>query len=159
PRGGAGHERPRPCLARGPAGRRAVAGGAERGGGHAPGDRRSPGRGPERGVTPGGGGAAGADDGAAQTPGPHHRRRGAMKRLLGVFLMVASLWLVVVLLQIGQLRQQVQDGDEMRRAILSNQQTIASRLGFYGLLTVGVGLLILSGGIDLSIGSVIGLTA
>jgi ribose transport system permease protein len=41
----------------------------------------------------------------------------------------------------------------------SNQQTIASRLGFYGVLTVGVGVLIVSGGIDLSIGSVIGLGA
>ena len=32
-------------------------------------------------------------------------------------------------------------------------------LGFYGLLTVGVGVLIVSGGIDLSIGSVVGLGA
>jgi ribose transport system permease protein len=40
-----------------------------------------------------------------------------------------------------------------------NQQTIMSRLGFYGVLTLGVGVLIIGGGIDLSIGSVVGLTA
>lgn len=36
---------------------------------------------------------------------------------------------------------------------------LAGRLGFYGILTVGVGVLIVSGGIDLSIGSVVGLCA
>lgn len=40
-----------------------------------------------------------------------------------------------------------------------NQLTIASRLGFYGVLTLGVGVLIIAGGIDLSIGSVVGLGA
>jgi ribose transport system permease protein len=67
-------------------------------------------------------------------------------RLLGVFLMVAVLYGVLV----GM--------DENARS-WSNQQTIASRLGFYGVLTVGVGVLIVAGGIDLSIGSVIGLGA
>jgi ribose transport system permease protein len=42
---------------------------------------------------------------------------------------------------------------------LNNHQILANRLGFYGVLTFGVGLLIVSGGIDLSIGSVVGLSA
>ena len=36
---------------------------------------------------------------------------------------------------------------------LDNQRNIAGRAGFYGVLTLGAGLLIISGGIDLSIGS------
>jgi ribose transport system permease protein len=41
----------------------------------------------------------------------------------------------------------------------SNLFDIANRQGFYGVITIGVGLLIVTGGIDLSIGSVIGLGA
>jgi ribose transport system permease protein len=48
--------------------------------------------------------------------------------------------------------------DENARTV-SNQSTIAKRLGFYGIMTLGVGVLIVSGGIDLSIGSVVGLGA
>jgi ribose transport system permease protein len=69
-----------------------------------------------------------------------------MKRLLGILLMVALLYGGLMLL------------DENARSV-SNQQTIANRLGFYGVLTVGVGILIIAGGIDLSIGSVVGLGA
>ena len=69
-----------------------------------------------------------------------------MKRLLGVLLMVCLLYLGLML------------SDENARSS-GNQQTIANRLGFYGVLTVGVGILIISGGIDLSIGSVVGLGA
>src|SRR5438067_10439067 len=73
--------------------------------------------------------------------------RGAhMARLLGVLLTVVVLY--GVLLATG----------ENARA-LGTQQDIATRLGFYGVLTVGVGVLIVSGGIDLSIGSLIGLGA
>jgi ribose transport system permease protein len=42
---------------------------------------------------------------------------------------------------------------------LQNHQNLGQRLGFYGILTLGAGLLIISGGIDLSIGSVVGLGA
>lgn len=42
---------------------------------------------------------------------------------------------------------------------MENHQLLAGRLGFYGVLTVGVGMLIASGGIDLSIGSLVGLSA
>jgi ribose transport system permease protein len=69
-----------------------------------------------------------------------------MNRLLGVLLMVVLLYGVLLA------------SDENARS-LSNQKTIATRLGFYGVLTVGVGVLIVAGGIDLSIGSVIGLGA
>jgi ribose transport system permease protein len=69
-----------------------------------------------------------------------------MTRLVGVLLMVVVLYGVLM------------STDENARSA-GNQQTIASRLGFYGVLTVGVGVLIVAGGIDLSIGSVIGLGA
>ena len=69
-----------------------------------------------------------------------------MKRLLGVLLMVCLLYLGLML------------SDENARSS-GNQQTIANRLGFFGVLSVGVGILIISGGIDLSIGSVVGLGA
>jgi ribose transport system permease protein len=39
------------------------------------------------------------------------------------------------------------------------QQQFAGYVGFYGVLTLGVGILIISGGIDLSIGSLVGLGA
>jgi ribose transport system permease protein len=48
--------------------------------------------------------------------------------------------------------------DERART-LTYQSNLAGRLGFYGILTLGVGVLIVSGGIDLSIGSVVGLSA
>jgi ribose transport system permease protein len=69
-----------------------------------------------------------------------------MNRLLGVLLMVLVLYGVLLA------------SDKNARS-LSNQQTIATRLGFYGVITIGVGVLIVAGGIDLSIGSVIGLGA
>jgi ribose transport system permease protein len=69
-----------------------------------------------------------------------------MGRLLGVFLMAAVLYATLLL------------SDESARS-WANQQTIASRLGFYGVLTLGAGVLIIAGGIDLSIGSVVALGA
>ena len=69
-----------------------------------------------------------------------------MQRLLGVVLMVVLLYGILMGIHEGA-----------RTA--SNQGTIADRLGFYGILTIGAGVLIVSGGIDLSIGSVVGLGA
>jgi ribose transport system permease protein len=69
-----------------------------------------------------------------------------MTRLLGIFLIVGLLYAGLMGL------------DEHARS-LENQQTIGELLGFYGVLTVGVGVLIVAGGIDLSIGSVVGLGA
>jgi ribose transport system permease protein len=42
---------------------------------------------------------------------------------------------------------------------VENHQNLAMRLGLYGVMTLGAGILIISGGIDLSIGSVVGLAA
>jgi ribose transport system permease protein len=67
-------------------------------------------------------------------------------RLFGVVLMVVVIYATLLAM------------DENART-WSNQQTIATRWGFYGILTVGVGVLIVAGGIDLSIGSVVGLAA
>jgi ribose transport system permease protein len=67
-------------------------------------------------------------------------------RFLGVFLLVAILY--------GSLMASNENASS-----LANHQILANRLGFYGVLTLGVGLLIIAGGIDLSIGSVVGLSA
>jgi ribose transport system permease protein len=69
-----------------------------------------------------------------------------MTRLLGVLLMVLLLYGVLL-------------ASSENARTLSTQTDIADRLGFYGVLTVGVAVLIISGGIDLSIGSVVGLGA
>jgi ribose transport system permease protein len=69
-----------------------------------------------------------------------------MVRLLGVLGMVVVLYLVLM-------------GMFPNARSLDNHQVLALRLGFYGILTLGVGVLIISGGIDLSIGSLVGLSA
>lgn len=69
-----------------------------------------------------------------------------MTRLLGVLFTVALLYLGVM-------------ASSPNARTFGYHQTLAGWLGFYGVLTVGVGVLIVSGGIDLSIGSVVGLGA
>ncbi len=69
-----------------------------------------------------------------------------MNRLLGILVMVLILYATVLL-------------SNPNARSLENQQNIAQRMGFFGVLTLGAGILILSGGIDLSIGSVVGLGA
>lgn len=69
-----------------------------------------------------------------------------MTRLLGVFLLVATLLGVLLLSD-----PHASDADSLR--------DIAKRQGFFSILTLGVGVLIIAGGIDLSIGSVVGLSA
>lgn len=69
-----------------------------------------------------------------------------MARLLGVLLMVLVLYGILM-------------GCFETTQSLSNHQVLAKRLGFYGVLTLGVGVLIVAGGIDLSIGSLVGLCA
>ena len=63
-----------------------------------------------------------------------------MTRLLGILVMVMVLYAVLM-------------GTFDFARSLDNHETLARRLGFYGVLTCGVGILIVSGGIDLSIGS------
>jgi ribose transport system permease protein len=69
-----------------------------------------------------------------------------MIRLVGVLLIVLALYGAVL-------------GSDENARTPGYQQQLAGWLGFYGVLTVGVGILIVSGGIDLSIGSVVGLGA
>lgn len=69
-----------------------------------------------------------------------------MSRLLGMLAMVGILYAAIM-------------ASNVNARTLIYQQNLAGWLGFYGVLTVGVGILIVAGGIDLSIGSVIGLGA
>ena len=69
-----------------------------------------------------------------------------MSRLIGIALMVLILYGLLV-------------GNYETARTLPNHLDLARRLGFYGILTIGVGVLIISGGIDLSIGSLVGLSA
>src|SRR5579875_689792 len=69
-----------------------------------------------------------------------------MTRLLGVLLMVLIVYAVLM-------------GSFPPARSLHNHQTLAERLGYYGIPTLGVGMLIVAGGIDLSIGSLLGLVA
>ena len=69
-----------------------------------------------------------------------------MQRLLGVLVMV--LFIYGLLMAVNETARSV-----------GNHKDLAQRLGFYGVLTLAVGVLIVSGGIDLSIGSVISLGA
>ena len=69
-----------------------------------------------------------------------------MKRLLGVVFLVALLYGMLL-----ARNPAARSGDNLR--------DIANLHGFYGVLTLGVAVLIITGGIDLSIGSVVGLSA
>jgi ribose transport system permease protein len=69
-----------------------------------------------------------------------------MTRLLGVLLMVLILYATDM-------------GFFENTRTVRNHETLAWRLGYYGVLTLGVGVLIVTGGIDLSIGSLVGLAA
>jgi ribose transport system permease protein len=71
---------------------------------------------------------------------------GNTRRLLGIFVLVLVLYGAVL-------------ASDPKAQSVENHQNIAKRLGFYGVLTLGAGILIISGGIDLSIGSVVGLAA
>ena len=69
-----------------------------------------------------------------------------MNRLFGILLMVGLLYAALL------------GFDETQRS-LDSHILLAKRFGFYGIITLGVGILIISGGIDLSIGSLVGLGA
>lgn len=69
-----------------------------------------------------------------------------MARLIGVAAMVLGLYAALV-------------GSFSHAGSVENHLDLARRLGFYGVLTLGAGTLIITGGIDLSIGSLVGLGA
>jgi ribose transport system permease protein len=62
--------------------------------------------------------------------------------------------LVIVLLLYGAVL-----ASDPNASSAENHLRLAQRIGFYGVLTLGAGTLIISGGIDLSMGSVVGLSA
>src|SRR5690349_16401631 len=67
-------------------------------------------------------------------------------RLLGVLVMVLALYAALMV-------------PFPHARTLDNHHTLARLLASYGVLTLGVGVLIVSGGIDLSIGSLVALAA
>jgi ribose transport system permease protein len=69
-----------------------------------------------------------------------------MNRIIGILILVLVLYGLILA------------SDPGARTV-NNHQRIAERLALYGVMTVGAGVLIVSGGIDLSIGSVLGLSA
>lgn len=69
-----------------------------------------------------------------------------MKRILGILVIVLVLYGLIL-------------ASDPKARTVQNHQRIAERLALYGVLTIGAGILIISGGIDLSIGSVFALAA
>lgn len=69
-----------------------------------------------------------------------------MKRLFGILALVMVLYGTVLF-------------SDPYAGSVENHQNLARRLGQWGIITLGVSVVIISGGIDLSIGSVVGLSA
>jgi ribose transport system permease protein len=69
-----------------------------------------------------------------------------MKQLLGISLLLAALYALIL--------WQVPEG-----SLSLNNANLGKRIGLYGIISLGAGLLIIAGGIDLSIGSVVALSA
>jgi ribose transport system permease protein len=69
-----------------------------------------------------------------------------MSRILGVAVIVVALYLALT-------------GNYPKARSADNHMDMARYFGYYGVLTLGVGTLIVAGGIDLSIGSLVGLCA
>lgn len=69
-----------------------------------------------------------------------------MKKLIGIFCFLLIIYGCLLV------------ADEGARTA-NNHFNLARRVGLYGILSVGAGMLIISGGIDLSIGAVVGLSA
>jgi ribose transport system permease protein len=69
-----------------------------------------------------------------------------MRKFIGIFVFLLIIYAILLW------------SDEGARSAV-NHFNLARRIGMYGILTLGAGTLIVSGGIDLSIGSVVGLCA
>src|SRR5437773_6708746 len=69
-----------------------------------------------------------------------------MKRLFGILALVLALYATVLV-------------SDPNAGSVENHQNLARRFGQWGIITFGVSLVIIGGGIDLSIGSVVGLSA
>src|SRR5260221_14226729 len=69
-----------------------------------------------------------------------------MKKLIGIFCFLLIIYGCLLLAHEGA-------------RSWTNHFNLARRVGLYGILSIGAGMLIVSGGIDLSIGAVVGLSA
>lgn len=84
-----------------------------------------------------------------------------MKKELGLFVLLIVLCLVVIGVDIGK---QLADGAALAQLELprfltgTNLTNMATRIGLYGVFSLGLGMVIITGGIDLSVGSMFALT-
>src|SRR5262245_38888991 len=69
-----------------------------------------------------------------------------MKKLIGITIFLGALYFVLM-------------QAHPNASSVENHKNLAKRIGFYGVLCLGAGLLMVTGGIDLSIGAVAGLAA
>jgi ribose transport system permease protein len=69
-----------------------------------------------------------------------------MKKLIGIAVFLMLLYVTLLI------------ANEGARS-LDNHYNLGKRIGLYGIISLGAGILIITGGIDLSIGSVVGLTS
>src|SRR5688572_5300855 len=74
----------------------------------------------------------------------NHSRRGGARKELGIFLLLVLLCAVVAVLNPRFLGE-------------ANLQNTARLIGIYGIFSLGMGLVIITGGIDLSVGSMLAL--
>lgn len=85
-----------------------------------------------------------------------------MKKLLGLTTFLVLLY-ASLLWALGQnipaTGDSARDRERYVQTVKKTNYNLLRRVGFYGILSLGVGILIISGGIDLSIGSVVGLSA
>jgi ribose transport system permease protein len=77
---------------------------------------------------------------------------------LGKYVLASNRRIIGILVIVAILYSLIRTSDPNART-LQNHQNLGMRLGLYGVMTIGVGTLIISGGIDLSIGSVVALSA
>jgi ribose transport system permease protein len=88
-----------------------------------------------------------------------------MKKLIGLTLFLVVLYLAVLAglwMSSGTGGQAPQTEEEIGvffNKVQANNYNLMKRAGLFGIITLGAGLLIVTGGIDLSIGSVVGLSA
>jgi ribose transport system permease protein len=69
-----------------------------------------------------------------------------MKKLIGIAVFLLILYVTLLIANKGA-------------RSLDNHYNVGKRIGLYGIISLGAGILIITGGIDLSIGSVVGLTS
>src|SRR5262245_53440938 len=89
-----------------------------------------------------------------------------MKKFVGIFCFLVLVYAVLMAAQVYVLVQQQRKAGaseinwtRVRTAVVNNNYNLVERVGLSGIICLGVALLIISGGIDLSIGSVVGLSA